>query len=86
VSTPISPARQRIRQNLGRSLRAARAFAGATQAGSAAALEVTRNTLGLWERGDREPGAVDLLALATLYGVSLDALCGRAPLSPIGNT
>lgn len=80
MTTPISTTRQRIRQNLGRCLRAARAFAGESQARSAAALEITRNTVGLWERGEREPGAVDLLALATLYGVSVDALVGRAPL------
>lgn len=81
MTTPISKTRRQIRQNLGRSLRAARAFAGGSQAGAAAALEVTRNTVGLWERGAREPGAVDLLVLATLYGVSVDALVGRAPLT-----
>lgn len=80
MTTPISTTRQRIRQNLGRCLRAARAFAGESQAGAAAALGVTRNTVGLWERGEREPSAVDLLALATLYGVTVDALVGRAPL------
>ncbi|MBL8971743.1 MAG: helix-turn-helix transcriptional regulator [Myxococcales bacterium] len=82
MTTPISTTRQRQRQDLGRSLRAARAFARGKQAAAAAACGVTRNTLGLWERGEREPSAVDLLALATLYGVSLDALCGRAPLAP----
>ncbi len=43
-------------------------------------LGIRRATVSLWETGEREPGAVDLLRLAESCGVELDALCGRVGL------
>lgn len=45
----------------------------------AQAAHVTKAAVCMWESGDRQPGLASLLALADLYGVSLDALFGRTP-------
>ncbi|MBE5054753.1 helix-turn-helix transcriptional regulator [Pseudoflavonifractor sp. DSM 107456] len=52
---------------------------GLTLSQVAQAAHVTRAAVCMWESGARQPGLDSLLALADLYGVSLDALCGRTP-------
>lgn len=76
----MSPARTRELLHLGRCLALARAFADLTQDEAAAGAGVSRKSVSLWETGVHEPGALDLLHLADLYGVGVEALCGRAPL------
>ena len=46
----------------------------------AALLDVSRNAVSLWERGNRVPGFELAAAIADLYGVSLDWLAGRSDL------
>lgn len=79
------PATDRDRElaHLGRCLALARAYAQLSQEAAAQQLRVSRKTVSLWETGVHEPGARDLLRLAEICGVSLDALCGRAGLPPV---
>lgn len=57
---------------------------GFTLSQAAQAAHVTKAAVCMWESGARQPGRASLLALADLYGVSLDALFGRSP--PDGDT
>ena len=52
---------------------------GFTLSQAAQAAHVTKAAVCMWESGARQPGLASLLALADLYGVSLDALFGRSP-------
>lgn len=76
----MPPARTLALAHLGRCLALARAYARMNQDEAAAGAGVSRKTVSLWETGVHEPGALDLLHLADLYGVGVEALCGRAPL------
>lgn len=80
MPTSVTADRRRVREHLGRCLALARAYAGLSQAEVALQLGNRRATVSLWETGEREPGAVDLLRLAEICGVGLDALCGRVGL------
>ena len=57
---------------------------GFTLSQAAQAAHVTKAAVCMWESGARQPGLASLLALADLYGVSLDALFGRS--LPDGDT
>ncbi len=57
---------------------------GFTLSQAAQAAHVTKAAVCMWESGARQPGLASMLALADLYGVSLDALFGRSP--PDGDT
>ena len=57
---------------------------GFTLSQAAQAAHVTKAAVCMWESGARQPGLASMLALADLYGVSLDALFGRSP--PGGDT
>lgn len=48
-----------------------------TQNDIAKNLNVNRATVGLWETGTNVPPVDKLIALADLYNVSIDYLCGR---------
>lgn len=52
---------------------------GFTLSQAAQAAHVTKAAVCMWESGARQPGLASMLALADLYGVSLDALFGRSP-------
>lgn len=54
------------------SLVAARVNAGMTQTDVAKALHIDKGTLIKWEKGRLSPRASSLIALAKLYGISLD--------------
>ena len=77
----VTAARRRSRAHLGRCLESARSHARLSQDAAAAALGVSRKTIGNWEAGKREPLLTDALALADLYGVKLAELAGRERLS-----
>ena len=82
----VDSARRRARAHLGRCLRLARTFAGdPSQASVGQQIRVDRGTLADWEAGESEPGGVNLIRLAEIYGVTLDALCGRTglPVPPL---
>ena len=57
---------------------------GFTLSQAAQAAHVTKAAVCMWESGAQQPGLASMLALADLYGVSLDALFGRSP--PDGDT
>ena len=59
---------------LGEKLTQARKAAGLTQADAAAKLNVSRQAVSRWERGQSKPSAEKLLALGGLYGISIDQL------------
>ncbi len=64
-------------QDVGERLRIAREAAKITQAAAAAALEVARTTVVAIEQGQRRAKLDELQRLASLYGVSLNALLRR---------
>lgn len=56
---------------------------GLSQEALASSLDVSRQAVSKWERGESSPDTDNLIALANLYGVSLDALLlDRGPLFP----
>jgi transcriptional regulator with XRE-family HTH domain len=82
-------ARQRARQEFGERLVTLRRRAGlsqpelARQLGELLGEPAPRTaTMSAWENGSSEPQATEADALATIFGVSLDVLTGRAPLPP----
>lgn len=52
---------------------------GMTQQALADAVHVTKGAVSMWENGIRVPEVSTLLALADVFGVSLDTLVGRQP-------
>ena len=59
------------------SVRALRQEKGFTQGSLAEKLNISLKTVSHWETGYTEPSVSQLIALAELYGVSLDELVGR---------
>lgn len=55
-------------------LRAARVNKGMTQKDVAEIGGIGLSTIGAWERGTAEPDYLQLLGLASLYGVNVDAI------------
>ena len=64
-------------EEIGERLRVAREAAKVTQAAAASALEVARTTVVAIEQGQRRAKLDELQRLASLYGVSLNALLRR---------
>lgn len=60
--------------NLGEALKARRTAAGYTQEYVAETLGVSRQAVSKWENGASEPSTANLMALAKLYGLSVDEL------------
>lgn len=52
---------------------------GFSQEGLAEKLGVSRQAVSKWERGEASPDTDNLIALARLYGVSIDELLGHVP-------
>lgn len=69
----------KVRRQIGRALGQARAARGMTQTQLGASLQppVWRTTVSRWERGERMPDALQLLAIGMLLQTSCDALLGR---------
>lgn len=61
-------------KSLGEALKARRTAAGYTQEYVAEALGVSRQAVSKWENGTSEPSTANLMALAKLYGLSVDEL------------
>jgi len=61
-------------QNLGEALKAHRTSRGMTQEYVAEALGVSRQAVSKWENGTSDPSTANLMALAKLYGLSVDEL------------
>lgn len=55
-------------------LKSARVNAGLTQQQAADLGGVTRITIGKWERGTSAPNRLQLIGLASVYGVSVDSI------------
>ena len=55
-------------------LKSARVNAGYTQKEAADLGGVTRTTIGKWERGVSSPNRLQLIGLASVYGVEVDSI------------
>lgn len=65
-------------QSLAEALKARRAAHGMSQEQVAEALGVSRQAVSKWENGSSEPSTANLMALAKLYGLSVDELLHSA--------
>ena len=65
-------------KSLGEALKARRTQRGFTQEFVAEALGVSRQAVSKWENGSSEPSTANLMALAKLYGLSVDELLHSA--------
>lgn len=63
-------------------LRSLRTQRGLSQQRLAQALGVSKSSINMYERGDREPGLELLQAMADYFGVDMDDLLGRASAQP----
>lgn len=61
-------------RSLGETLKARRAAANYTQEYVAEALGVSRQAVSKWENGTSDPSTANLMALAKLYGLTVDEL------------
>ncbi len=61
-------------KSLGETLKAHRTSRGFTQEYVAEALGVSRQAVSKWENGTSDPSTANLMALAKLYGLSVDEL------------
>ena len=61
-------------KSLGETLKARRTSRGFTQEYVAEALGVSRQAVSKWENGASDPSTANLMALAKLYGLSVDEL------------
>lgn len=68
-------------KSLGETLKARRTAANYTQEYVAEALGVSRQAVSKWENGASDPSTANLMALAKLYGLSVDELLTRAETS-----
>ena len=65
-------------KSLGEALKARRTQRGFTQEYVAEALGVSRQAVSKWKNGSSEPSTANLMALAKLYGLSVDELLHSA--------
>lgn len=63
-----------VRRGIGERLKEARKAGHRTQDEAASLLEVTRQTISLWEQGTSMPRAEQWYVIGQVYGVSLDYL------------
>ncbi|MBU9727167.1 helix-turn-helix transcriptional regulator [Diplocloster modestus] len=67
---------------LGKTLAEYRHAAGLTQQEAADKIHVSRQCLGNWETGNREPRFGDIVQLCQLYGIELDQLTKASKKGP----
>lgn len=60
-------------------LKSLRTNNGMTQDQLAKVLKISRSTIGMYEKGDREPDYETLEAIADYFNVDIDYLLGRTP-------
>lgn len=65
---------EKMNQSLGEVLKEHRQYCHMTQEYVAESLNVSRQAVSKWENGISEPGTSNLIALAKLYGVSVEEL------------
>ena len=65
-------------KSLGETLKSHRTSRGFTQGYVAEALGVSRQAVSKWENGASDPSTANLMALAKLYGLSVDELLKQA--------
>lgn len=65
-------------KNLGEALKGHRTSRGYTQEYVAEAVGVSRQAVSKWENGAADPSTANLMALAKLYGLSVDELLKQA--------
>lgn len=68
-------------KSLGETLKAHRTSRGFTQEYVAESLGVSRQAVSKWENGTSDPSTANLMALAKLYGLSVDELLRRTEAS-----
>jgi len=73
-SNKITPEQKIIRCSLGEALKAHRQNCGMTQEYVAESLGISRQAVSKWENGTSEPSTSNLIALARLYGISVETL------------
>lgn len=61
-------------------LRQLRLEAGMTQTELAIKIKKSKSSVNMYERGDREPGLETLEALADIFNVDIDYLCGKSDI------
>lgn len=60
-------------------LRTARILKKMSQTEAAEEIGVSQNTISRWEIGASTPDALSLIAMHSVYGVTIDQLCGVEP-------
>ena len=73
-SGEVREEKSEIKRSLGQVLREYRTACNMTQEFVAESLEVSRQAVSKWENGTSDPSTSNLLALAKLYGVSVEEL------------
>lgn len=63
--------------SIGKNIRELRKEEKMTQGQLAKKLNVTQDTISLWELNKREPSVSNIIMLADLFGISTDSLLGR---------
>ena len=77
-SEPAREKTRQVRSSLAEKLREHRTRCKMTQEFVAEALGVSRQAVSKWENGTSEPSTANLMALARLYGLSVDELLAQA--------
>ena len=68
------PQQAELQRSLGQAIKAQRTRCSMTQEYVAERLGVSRQAVSKWENGTSDPSTANLLALATLFGISVDEL------------
>jgi len=71
---PATAQAKQVSQSLGEAIRAHRARLGISQETLAERLGVSRQAVSKWESGASDPSTANLMALAKLFGLSVDEL------------
>lgn len=72
--TQAKPAEEEVQRSLAQSLQENRKRCGLTQEQLAQRLDVSRQAVSKWENGTAEPSTANLLALAEVFGITVDQL------------
>ena len=76
-SSDVQKEKSKIKKTLGEALKAHRTNCKMTQEFVAESLGVSRQAFSKWENGSSDPSTSNLIALAKLFGVSVEELLGE---------
>ena len=76
-SSDIQKEKSKIKKTLGEALKTHRINCNMTQEFVAESLGVSRQAVSKWENGSSDPSTSNLIALAKLFGVSVEELLGE---------